>query len=139
MIQWGLIGLGVVVVAIVLVVTLTRGGGDDGPPTQAQLVDRGDGLFQKNCSSCHGDDLRGTFVGPPLIHELYVPDRLPDDAIRAAVANGVPPKNWDTEGMPVIGLPDDEVDAIIAYIRSTQVDAGLYTPTTTTPAGTTAG
>lgn len=116
-----------VVVAIGVGVALTGGGSDesDEPATGAELVAAGGEVFAANCSTCHGDDLRGTFVGPPLLHETYLPAHHPDRAIRAAVAQGVTPHHWDFAAMPSIPLEDDEVEAVIAYIRAEQEAAGL--------------
>lgn len=120
-----------VVGAVVAGVVIAAGGGDDsGPRTQAELVADGEDVFAANCATCHGDDLRGTFVGPPLLHEIYLPDHHPDSAIRAAVRNGVTAHHWDSAGMPAIPtLSDDEIDAVIAFIRSQQDDAGLTATT----------
>lgn len=123
------IGVGlVVVVAVVVVVVVLAGGGDDEPAAstpEARLA-QGEELFQANCATCHGQDLQGTFVGPPLLHEIYGPDQLADDDIRAAVANGVTPKNWDFSGMPAFPkLDTDDVEALIAYVRSSQRAAGM--------------
>jgi mono/diheme cytochrome c family protein len=116
-----------VVVSIGVAIALAGGGADqaDGPATGAELVAAGGEVFAGNCSTCHGDDLRGTFVGPPLLHEIYLPDHHPDSAIRSAVANGVTPHHWDFAGMPPIPLEDDEVEAVIAYIRAEQEAAGI--------------
>lgn len=118
----------VAVVAVVVVVVVVAGSGDDEPAAstpEARLA-QGVEVFDANCATCHGEDLLGTFVGPPLLHEIYAPDRLADDDIRAAIANGVTPKNWDFSGMPAFpGLSTDDVDALIEYIRSSQRAAGL--------------
>lgn len=119
---------GVVVVAgAVTAVVLLRDGpeGDEPDPAASQLA-AGEDVFQSRCATCHGPDLRGTFVGPPLIHELYAPDVFPDDGIREAIANGVPAHNWDSAGMPpVSGLGRDDVEAVIGYVRSMQRAGGL--------------
>ena len=53
-------------------------------------------------------------------------DGVADDDIRAAVANGVTPKNWGFSGMPPFPqLDGDDVEALIAYVRSSQRAAGL--------------
>ena len=94
--------------------------------TPEARLGRGEELFTANCATCHGPDLRGTFVGPPLLHEIYAPDQLTDDDIRAAVANGVTPKNWSFSGMPAFPeLERDDLEALIAYLRSSQRAAGL--------------
>jgi mono/diheme cytochrome c family protein len=122
------IGVGLVAVVAVVVLFVVLIGGDDEPAAstpEARLA-RGEELFQANCATCHGQDLLGTFVGPPLLHELYAPDQLADGDIRAAVANGVTPKNWNFSGMPAFpNLDTDDVEALIAYVRSSQRAAGL--------------
>jgi mono/diheme cytochrome c family protein len=123
---WALPGLVVAVGAVTAGVLLRDGpGGDEADPAASQLA-LGEEVFQSRCATCHGDDLRGTFVGPPLIHELYAPDVFPDDGIREAIADGVPAHNWDSDGMPpVSGLGRDDVEAVIRYVRSMQRDGGL--------------
>ena len=116
-----------VVVAVVVVVVVLAGGDDEpvASTPEARLA-QGEELFQANCATCHGPDLLGTFVGAPLLHEIYAPDQFADDDIRAAVANGVTPTNWDFSGMPAFpNLDTDDVEALIAYIRSSQRAAGL--------------
>lgn len=123
-VAWTLPGLAVAGGAVAAVLLLRDGPGGDEPDPAASQLDRGEEVFQSNCATCHGDDLRGTFVGPPLIHELYAPDVFPDDGIREAIANGVPAHNWDSAGMPPVnGLGHDAVEAVIRYVRSMQ-DAG---------------
>ena len=119
-----LLGVPVAVVAIVVIAVLTLGG-DDGsePPAagSAEQVAAGEEVFTANCATCHGEGLRGGLAGPPLVHEIYEPSHHPDSAIRAAIANGVTPHHWDFAAMPpIVGLSDDEVDAVIAYIRDVQ-------------------
>lgn len=122
-------GVAAVVVAlgaIVAVVVVASGSStplDEGPTDQRAL---GVQVFSANCATCHGPDLRGTFVGPPLLDPIYAPDHHDDDAIRSAIANGVEPHHWDFAAMPPIpGLDADQVDAVIAHIRSVQADHGI--------------
>jgi mono/diheme cytochrome c family protein len=131
MLAWTLPGLIVAVGAVTAGVLLVDGQGGDEPDLAASQLDLGEEVFQSRCATCHGDDLRGTFVGPPLIHELYAPDVFPDDGIREAIANGVPAHNWDSDGMPpVSGLSRDDVEAVIRYVRSMQHAGGLGAVTT---------
>jgi mono/diheme cytochrome c family protein len=137
----GWIGVGLFVVAAVVVLVVVLAGGDDDKPAastpEARLA-QGEELFQANCATCHGEDLRGTFVGPPLLHEIYAPDQLADDDIRAAVATGVSPKNWDFSGMPAFpSLDTDDIEALIAFVRSSQRAAGLAHVDATAPTSTT--
>jgi mono/diheme cytochrome c family protein len=134
------VGVVVVVVVAVVVLVVVLAGGDDEPAasTPETRLAQGDELFQANCATCHGQDLRGTFVGPPLLHEIYAPDQLADDDIRAAVANGVTPTNWDFSGMPAFpNLDTDDVEALIAYVRSSQQAAGLAGFDSAAPTSTT--
>jgi mono/diheme cytochrome c family protein len=127
-----------VVVAVVVVVVVLARGDEPTASTPENRVVQGEELFQANCATCHGPDLLGTFVGPPLLHEIYAPDQLADDDIRAAVANGVSPKNWDFSGMPAFpNLDTDDVEALTAYIRSSQRAAGLASLGSVAPNSTT--
>ncbi|MGK2950393.1 MAG: c-type cytochrome [Acidimicrobiales bacterium] len=111
--------------AIVAVVAVASGPSkplEDGVDDQAL----GAQVFSASCATCHGPELLGTFVGPPLVDEIYAPDHHDDDAIRAAIANGVEPHHWDFAAMPPIpGLDAAEVDAVIGHIRAVQGEAGI--------------
>ncbi|MEP1124670.1 MAG: cytochrome c [Ilumatobacter sp.] len=83
-------------------------------------------LYQSNCASCHGDDLRGTDKGPSHLSIVYEPNHHGDDAFRSAIANGAQQHHWSFGDMAAIpGLDDSEVDDIIAYIRSEQTLQGF--------------
>ena len=111
----------VAVVAVVAIIVVSGGSSDPLVPGSPEQLAAGEEVFTQNCATCHGERLRGGLAGPPLIDELYVPDHHPDSAIRAAIANGVQPHHWDFAGMPPIpGLSDEEVDAVIAYVRHEQ-------------------
>ena len=102
---------------------LGAGCGNGDTPSTAVLVARGDELFhgEATCATCHGVDLGGTTMGPPLLDEVYVPSHHPDASIRNAVRNGVQPHHWDFGPMPALThLDDDDIDDLIAYIRSVQ-------------------
>jgi mono/diheme cytochrome c family protein len=78
-------------------------------------------LYATHCAACHGADLRGTLSGPSLLLEVYGRSETPDQAMRDAVEDGVLQKRWEFGSMaPVAGLDDDEVTAIIAFIRAQQ-------------------
>jgi mono/diheme cytochrome c family protein len=54
---------------------------------------KGQMLFEKNCSSCHGVDLNGSDKGPPLLHPYYIPSHHGDAsfynaALHAEVSKG---------------------------------------------------
>ena len=111
----------VLVAAVVASVVLTRSSSDPLVPGSPEQLAVGEQVFTRNCVTCHGERLRGGLAGPPLVDEIYVPEHHPDSAIRAAIANGVRPHHWDFAGMPPIpGLSDEEVEAVIAYVRTEQ-------------------
>ena len=95
-------------------------------PTAVPILD-GETLFRQTCAVCHGIDLQGTAQGPPFIDRLYHPNHHSDAAFRLAVQRGVIAHHWPFGNMPKIeGLSDEQVEAIIAYVRAQQQEAGLY-------------
>jgi len=104
-------------------------GGDDDDANTASLgepVALGEQLYVNRCASCHGTDLRGTELGPSHLSIVYEPGHHPDDAFRAAVEQGVTAHHWEFGDMaPIAGLADDELDAIIAFVRSAQEREGF--------------
>ncbi len=72
------------------------------------LVERGKKLYFGNCAHCHGDDAHGD-EGPDL-HDIWVSDRR----IATVVKRGIKGE------MPTFAkkLHDDEIAALIAYVRS---------------------
>ncbi|MDA0301008.1 MAG: cytochrome c [Chloroflexi bacterium] len=101
-------------------------GGTPAPtPTPGATMD-GRGLYASNCARCHGGDLKGTTLGPPLLDAIYRPGHHSDAAFRVAVKNGVRPHHWNFGPMPPIpGLTDDQVGEIIAFIREEQREVGI--------------
>jgi mono/diheme cytochrome c family protein len=98
------------------------------PPRDVDAANRGATLFNgaATCSLCHGGNLRGTTMGPPLLDAMYAPSRTPDESVRSAVRNGVSPKNWDLGAMPALThLSDGDIDDIIEFIRREQRIAGI--------------
>lgn len=83
-------------------------------------------LYQSNCSSCHGADLRGTDKGPSHLSIMYEPNHHGDDAFRSAIVNGAQQHHWNFGDMAAIAdLDDSEIDDVIAYIRSEQTRQGF--------------
>jgi mono/diheme cytochrome c family protein len=86
----------------------------------------GKALYQKNCASCHGQDLKGTSKGPPFLHRVYEPSHHADVAFQLAARNGVRAHHWqfgDMQAVPAV-TPDD-VAHITAFIRMAQRNAGI--------------
>jgi len=65
-------------------------------------------------------------MGPSQLSIVYEPNHHPDESFRAAIRDGVSPHHWDFGPMPAVsGLDDDEITAIIAYIREIQQREGF--------------
>ena len=111
-----------------LSIGLAACGSDGTPSTNAagSRVERGAEVYAENCASCHGADLRGTDKGPSHLSIVYEPDHHTDDSFRSAIANGAPQHHWNFGNMePVEGLSDDDVEAVIAYVRAEQERRGF--------------
>jgi mono/diheme cytochrome c family protein len=116
------------VVAIALAAVACVGASNDEQLTGAALVAKGDDLFHGagTCQTCHGADLRGTAMGPSFLDPIYAPGHHPDAAFYAAVDRGVPPHHWKFGSMPPVPhIDEDDVEAIIAYVRSEQREADI--------------
>lgn len=103
-------------------------GSDDTAPTNTagSQVERGAEVYAESCASCHGADLRGTDKGPSHLSIVYEPNHHTDDSFRSAIANGAPQHHWNFGDMePVEGLSDDDVEAVIAYVRAEQERQGF--------------
>lgn len=112
---------------VALSVLLATACGDDSDPVAAPANDLdGAALYGANCASCHGADLRGTSQGPSHLSIVYEPNHHGDEAFRSAIRNGAVQHHWDFGEMPPVeGLTDDEVDAIIAFVRAEQEEQGF--------------
>lgn len=83
-------------------------------------------FYIRNCASCHGDDLRGSDKGPPLLHRIYEPSHHSDPAFQLAVKTGARAHHWQFGDMkPVPDLTPDDVAHITAYVRAEQRKAGI--------------
>jgi mono/diheme cytochrome c family protein len=95
------------------------------PASPAGLGGGGD-LYQSNCASCHGANLQGTDKGPSHLSIVYEPNHHGDEAFRSAIINGAQQHHWNFGEMAAItGLDDDEIDDVIAYVRSEQERQGF--------------
>jgi mono/diheme cytochrome c family protein len=94
---------------------------------QEGLFSKGEALYNKNCSRCHGLKGAGTDKGPPLVHDIYKPSHHGDMAFHLAVMNGVRAHHWRFGDMPKIeGVGMAEAGMITKYIRSIQREAGIF-------------
>ena len=82
---------------------------------------RGQKLFHKICSNCHGADAMGKqSKAPRLIDEDFLPGNFPDQEIRETIING-------TDKMPSQRrkIKDAEIKEVIKYLRYSQKAADL--------------
>lgn len=89
-------------------------------------LERGRGLFDMHCASCHGPMALGTDLGPPLVHSVYRPAHHGDEAFQLAVSQGVRAHHWRFGDMPAVpGLTRRDVQHVIGYVRWLQRTAGV--------------
>jgi len=100
------------------------------PAKLSQLAEKGRTLFDANCAVCHGEKGTGTEQGPPFIHEIYNPGHHPDAAFMRAPRTGVRAHHWKFGDMPPVeGVSDDDLLAIVKYVRELQQANGIvYKP-----------
>jgi mono/diheme cytochrome c family protein len=97
----------------------------DPGPTPFEFI-AGETMYTGSCGACHGTNGTGSTIGPPLVDKIYEPSHHADAAFHRAVQLGVAPHHWQFGPMePVEGLPPEQVDQIIAYVRWLQRQAGI--------------
>jgi mono/diheme cytochrome c family protein len=105
------------------IVLAACGSGDEGGATDAAA---GQEAFETYCITCHGPEGQGTDQGPPLVHIVYEPNHHSDESFRSAVRDGVVAHHWEFGPMPPVpGISESEVEAVIAYVRQIQSEAGI--------------
>ena len=88
---------------------------------------RGQLLYEKYCSGCHGVELDGTEQGPPLVHPFYKPSHHDDRSFYRAVLEGVRQHHWNFGDMPpVSAMTPGKTERVIAFIRYYQQQKELY-------------
>jgi cytochrome c5 len=88
---------------------------------------KGQMLYEKYCSSCHGAQLNGTDKGPPLIHPFYKPSHHGDRAFYNAALKGTRQHHWEFGDMPpVVGMTQKKMDSLVPFVRYYQKQKGLY-------------
>ncbi len=93
-------------------------GGDEQTP---EVLAAGEAVYQANCASCHGADLRGSDEGPSLLSIVYEPNHHSDAAFVLAVRNGSQQHHWRFGDMePVEGLTDEDIASLTAFVRDIQ-------------------
>ena len=84
------------------------------------LAAEGAVIFALKCASCHGKDAKGSPMAPQLAGSEFI--NGPEDPIKQAISNG---RSGDAKKykqfplpMPKLGLKDDEIDAVVKYLKS---------------------
>ena len=114
--------------AVALVLLLAACGSVSVPETTAtpEVIAAGEVAFATHCAECHGTAATGTDQGPPLVDNIYRRSHHADIAISLAISIGVSEHHWNFGPMlPVEGVSDDEVAAIIGFVRHLQAEAGI--------------
>ena len=121
--------LALLLVALAAAIALLAACGDsDGDATPVITFEGTDGtsLFAQACAGCHGTDLNGTDQGPPFLHAFYVPGHHGDSAFLLAARRGVRSHHWNFGDMPPVeGITDEQVEAIVAFVREQQRAVGI--------------
>ncbi|WP_114010873.1 c-type cytochrome [Cohaesibacter intestini] len=95
-------------------------------PELSLLAIRGQELFNDNCAACHGENGRGSDMGPPLIHPIYKPSHHADMSFSLAVANGVRQHHWPYGNMPALPhISQNDLRKIVRFVRETQQANGI--------------
>lgn len=114
----------VVIAAVMLVAVACSDEG--GATTQSFEGVDGAALYQQGCASCHGADLEGTDQGPTFLDQIYAPGHHADAAFFLAPKAGARAHHWNFGNMPPVpGLSDEQLEAIVTFVRSEQRAAGI--------------
>lgn len=97
------------------------------PETLSPRAAFGKKVFDGYCARCHGANAAGREgKGPPLVHRIYEPGHHGDQAFLLAPRNGVRAHHWRFGDMPPVrGVSEDELRAVVAYVRELQRANGI--------------
>lgn len=98
-------------------------------PASPERIADGQALFNIACKSCHGLDGYGTPMAPAVNNQIFLSE-TPDAAIYQIIAGGIPGTL-----MPAWGsrLSDQELQSLVAFLRSQEPSAPAILPPITTP------
>lgn len=132
---FGVLGVAILGAAAILY-SMTR---PSGPtfidPADQTLVMQGKAIYTNNCAACHGESLQGQpnwrermansrLPAPPhdkTGHTWHHPDAMLVDMVKNGLVPGKTAPRGYVSDMPAYGatLSDEEIIAVIAYIKST--------------------
>lgn len=131
----GVAGAPVIIVLALAACSDTPAPGDDprADPRNVDVVRRGAKVYAQNCAACHGAKLEGQpnwrtrlangrLPAPPhddTGHTWHHPDHVLFGIIKNGLVPPYAPKNYESD-MPAFSgkLPDDEIWAVLAYLKS---------------------
>src|SRR5438094_632249 len=94
--------------------TAAPGRGQQAPPIDPAVLERGRGLYSVSCASCHGSEARGGETGPNLLRSPFVLDDRDGETLLPIIRSGRPDR-----GMPSRSdLTEQQVKDIAAFLRS---------------------
>jgi mono/diheme cytochrome c family protein len=104
----------------------TGGGGGGGGGADAKLIALGDSIFHGQagggtCHVCHGQDAKGSAVGPNLTDSEWLNNDGTLAGITGTITSGVPKPKTAPAPMPPMGgasLNPDQVKAVATYVHS---------------------
>jgi len=129
------VGVFVVSAAAILYSTMRGTGPAFIDPADQTLVIQGKAIYANNCAACHGESLQGQpnwrdrmpngrLPAPPhdkTGHTWHHPDAMLVDMVKNGLVPGKTAPPGYVSDMPAYGaaLSDEEIIAVIAYIKST--------------------
>ncbi len=87
---------------------------------------RGKQIYVQKCAQCHGEWVKGTDKGPPLIHIYYEPNHHTDASFVRAIQSGVRQHHWRFGDMPPVeGMDEAQITAVTRFVRWIQEENGI--------------
>lgn len=132
---FGVVGVAIMGVAAILYSTMRQSDPAFIDPANQTLVMQGKAIYTNNCAACHGESLQGQpnwrermpngkLPAPPhdkTGHTWHHPDAMLVDMVRNGLVPGKTAPAGYVSDMPAYGgiLSDDEIIAVLTYIKST--------------------